>query len=915
MSELLTPKSTEPNDQNPKLISREQNLELINAFEPIARRNPNFVYPHTLPEGDPKRNIIALIKYAHLDPWWLWDERRAKSRAVHTTRAALNNRENNADFSHTQDNAWFYHTLERTDKGMFNEVLEAIDGGEGSWEAAGGGWIEPDNNLTRASSLSEQYRAGNRYFVEHMGILPKVAMSVDSFGHTNNLVKPLKAAGYDFFTHLRPQADALRLPNGPYLLTAEDNSYQILAERIFEEYGSGKNTTRGHLKVAADALHEPLSMMMVFIGIVNHGGGANQEILDIVKGMHDDEALPQFVHTTINEYVNVVRSSDYKPPIHVGEMQAHARGCYSVNGEIKSQSRRAENLHETMRPYTVLAHHTAGFVYPVGESKAPIRKMLMGQMHDVLPGSLIGRGLNRIRDQQGTGAEFFQDQTDNALIAYDQTVHIADFDDARTKVYIAHNHHPFPVYDLVVFEENQMVDGIQITDAQGQVIPHQLVEPDGVLAMGTTPRKKVAVIASIPPGGHTVLRADTGIENLSKPEAMDASNMHIDNGRMRIRFDEQTKQLIELYDHELDYDFLGKDANGNVLPAFLPVVCDDTVMGETVDVYAHRKQTWVPNEVDSANPYDVDMHGNRKKLPESMGLKSLELIETGPVRSTIRATYQYRDPNRLDEDPDSVLKVDFLTLANSNRFDINVEFTNFEKHKLFKFLTGVNLGSRQVTAGQSNGTVVRDDEDGNEWPSVGWVHVSGRRKDKHSYAGITFHNDGSGSYSIANEMFGQTFLRTADDGQHAPLRRINKLHAHTDQGIHKMRFGITTHDGQLNPGSVERTSLVFNQPPEMMLATINPSGTQGSEVSHYSTDLDNFNLISLKLAEDGSGDTILEGCEINGWQTKGTFNYFGQEIPLDLHPGEYIVLRIKSDGEVVKTNINELEEIIIYNGK
>jgi alpha-mannosidase len=286
-------------------MSHEASPHSSQAFIDLSQRNKDFIDPQTLSPEDPKKQVLYLIGNGHLDWVWYWQGDRGTSRAHHTFRSALNIMETNDEFTFTASSPLYYQKIQRQDPGMFREIQGRVK--ENRWGVVGGGWVEPDMNLPSGESFATQFRLTQRYFSEQLGVTPTVALAADAFGHDGTLPQLLKESGYDFYMHMRPQQNEKDLPLGMYRWMMKGTDTGVDAERIFEEYTTGINTTNDHIRRAAQAIDKRLPALSVWYGVGNHGGGPTRDVLKRIEELKQDKDLPQLVFSTPEEYYALVR--------------------------------------------------------------------------------------------------------------------------------------------------------------------------------------------------------------------------------------------------------------------------------------------------------------------------------------------------------------------------------------------------------------------------------------------------------------------------------------------------------------------------------------------------------------------------------------------------------------------------------
>src|SRR4051812_9053007 len=77
-------------------------------------------------QGNPKRRVLHIVGYSHIDAAWLWPWRDGSNLALTTFRSALDRMKETPDFRYTHSSAHHYAWVERADPKMFEEVKERI---------------------------------------------------------------------------------------------------------------------------------------------------------------------------------------------------------------------------------------------------------------------------------------------------------------------------------------------------------------------------------------------------------------------------------------------------------------------------------------------------------------------------------------------------------------------------------------------------------------------------------------------------------------------------------------------------------------------------------------------------------------------------------------------------------------------
>ena len=176
---------------------------------------------------------VHMIGQAHLDPVWLWRWTEGRAEALATSQSAVDRLHEYPDFHFTRGEAQIYAWIEAENPALFQQIRELIRAGR--WHVVNGMVIQPDMNIPQGESFVRQVLLGKRAMAEHLGVEPRVAYCVDSFGHAGTLPQLLRKCGFDSYVFMRPGPHEKELPSQAFWWEAPDGS-RILTFRIAAAY-------------------------------------------------------------------------------------------------------------------------------------------------------------------------------------------------------------------------------------------------------------------------------------------------------------------------------------------------------------------------------------------------------------------------------------------------------------------------------------------------------------------------------------------------------------------------------------------------------------------------------------------------------------------------------------------------------
>ncbi len=272
---------------------------------------------------------------------------------------------------------------------------------KGAGKCSGGWPVEPDCNIPSTESFARHCLYGKRYLQRELGVNVDIGFNPDSFGHAAGLPTILKHAGYKYYIFMRPQEHEMQLPR-LFWWEGPDGS-RVLAYRI---YGSYDWTAGGIKNAAQNIFPSGFDHSMFFFGVGDHGGAATKAQVKEILALKSD-SLPELRWSTVHDFFAAVESSPafHTLPVIRGDLQHHARGCYSARGVQKYLNRRAEHdlfKAEAIATATSLLYSrpypTQRFAYAWGE-------VLFNQFHDLLAGSALYKDYENSRDGLGLASD------------------------------------------------------------------------------------------------------------------------------------------------------------------------------------------------------------------------------------------------------------------------------------------------------------------------------------------------------------------------------------------------------------------------------------------------------------------------------------------------------------------------------
>lgn len=820
------------------------------------------------------RRILRMVGNAHIDPVWLWQWPEGMAEVRATFRSALDRMTEYPDFIFTAASAAHYEWIERIDPGMFEEIRVRVR--EGRWELAGGWWVEPDCNLPGGESLVRQALLGQRYFESRFGRTATVGYNVDSFGHPASLPGLLRGAGLGHYVFMRPQPHELELPGEVFWWEGIDGS-RVLAARIPHEYCGPRGALDDYVATAVrklDDLASGWNEALLFYGVGNHGGGPTRANIDSLHELDaaaaDGNGRPRIVLSSPERYFAGLRAAieggDVDLPVWRADLQHHARGCYSAHAGVKRWDRAAERALVTAETLHASVGSLIGETEvgrrPDDEPPAPPafegawRDVTFNEFHDILAGTAIEPAYDDARDAYGEALAIAGRATHAAFQRLARRIDIPV--DPATKPIVVLNPHPWPTRSIVELETGGVADDDVLLDEDGRQLPLQRIQS---LATASEWRRRYVFAIELPPLGYRTLRIATAerTAGTAAPEAqrLVATDMSLENEHLRLVIDRETGWITSLADRRGAAELVGEGLAR-------ALVIDDP------------SDTWSHGLVGYGEPIG------------RFEPRSIRLVETGPVRATIRVDGRFGE---------SRLRLDVSLAAGARAVELRGTLDWRERRRLLKlrFGTGLVGPAAVATAGIAFGAIERP-RDGSEEAAGPWADVSGRTATG-AAAGLVVVNEAISGLDVRGSDLGLTLVRSPIYAHHDPRvpDEANEDFTYHDQGPRRFRLWLVPHAGDWRATAPARAAAELAQPPLSLLESFH-AGPLPARGSLGAVEGEGVVASAFKRAEDGDA-TVLRLVETLGRDTPAQVRLAGgRELAVTLDPWSVRTFRLPDDG-------------------
>ncbi|TFD52951.1 alpha-mannosidase [Cryobacterium frigoriphilum] len=332
---------------------------------------------------------VHAVGHAHIDSAWLWPTRETVRKVARTFSNVLALIEQHPGFVFAASSAQQYAWLKQHYPELFERVRAAV--ASGVFVPAGGMWVESDTNMPGGESLARQFMHGKAFFLREFGVEPLDVWLPDSFGYSAALPQIVRAAGSRWFlTQKLSWNDTNRFPHHTFLWEGIDGSRLFTHFPPVADYNaqlSGLELARAE-RLFAEKGHANSSL--VPFGWGDGGGGPTEEMLAAAARTADLEGSPTVQLSSPAQFFTAAEAEYKHPPVWSGELYLEFhRGTYSGQARTKRGNRRSEHMLREAELWATTASVRTGATYPAHELERAWQTVLLGQFHDILPGSSI----------------------------------------------------------------------------------------------------------------------------------------------------------------------------------------------------------------------------------------------------------------------------------------------------------------------------------------------------------------------------------------------------------------------------------------------------------------------------------------------------------------------------------------------
>ena len=453
--------------------------------------------------AEAKGFTVLCAAHAHIDMNWLWRFDETVSITLDTFRTMLTLMTEYPAFTFSQSQASVYRIVEEHDPEMLREIRRRVK--EGRWEVTASTWVEADKNIPSGESFARHALYAKRTLAKLLELAPEslqLDFEPDTFGHSRNVPEILNRAGVRWYYHCRGYEE-----HNLYRWQAPSGA-QVIAYR--DPFWYNADITPAIAVPVPDVCraHGMDTMLRVY-GVGDHGGGPTRRDIERIIDMDSWPVFPRVRFGTFREFFGKVEKVADRLPVVNKELNFVFTGCYTTQSRIKAANRRAENRLGEAEAFSALSSLVTSSPYRAGVFARAWEAALFNHFHDIIPGSGIvdtreyalgqfqtlmaaagtelGLALRKIASHVDTSAlgdpkeDARATTSEGAGAAYgvsDFRLSQVERGHGRTRIFHVFNPLPWQrssVVEALVWDWPGDRGRVQVTDAAGAVLPHQVL--------------------------------------------------------------------------------------------------------------------------------------------------------------------------------------------------------------------------------------------------------------------------------------------------------------------------------------------------------------------------------------------------------------------------------------------------------
>lgn len=373
------------------LIALERSLNAFDGKDPEGSAKVAREHLRTqlaLPANASAHKTTAM-GHAHIDSAWLWPVRETKRKVARTVANVLSLLEAHDEFVFTMSSALQYKWLEENYPQLFARLSKFVE--QGRIIPVGGMWVEPDGMVPSGESLARQVLYGQSYFKDKFGKYCEVMWLPDSFGYSGSLPQIAKQGGMNhFLTQKISWNDTNTFPHHSFYWEGIDGTRILTHFPPSDTYGA--EVTAQELDRAAKNYRDKAisDHSILLFGYGDGGGGPTREMIERARRFENLEDAPRVTQGGPEGFFgDLEKDLADSDACWSGELYLELhRGTFTTQSNTKTANRRLESMIRQAEAAATIGM-LKGSPYPTADLDAAWEDLLLGQFHDILPGTSI----------------------------------------------------------------------------------------------------------------------------------------------------------------------------------------------------------------------------------------------------------------------------------------------------------------------------------------------------------------------------------------------------------------------------------------------------------------------------------------------------------------------------------------------
>lgn len=748
------------------------------------------------------------VGHTHIDVAWLWTLTQTREKTARSFSTVLNLMKEYPEYIFMSSQPQLYKFIKTDHPEIYEEIKKRIS--EGRWEPEGAMWLEADCNISSGESLVRQVLFGTGFFEKEFNVKNQILWLPDVFGYSAALPQILKKSGIDYFMTTKISWNEYnKLPYDTFMWKGLDGT-EILTHFITTQNydAKGHSTTYNGALTPNEVMgswrryqQKDLSEeVLIAFGYGDGGGGPTKEMLENARRM--GKGIPGCPKVQIGNSLDFFKRLDAgttgnsKLPKWVGELYLeYHRGTYTSMARNKKFNRKSELMYQAAEFLSVADNLLVGTSpYPREKLNRGWETILLNQFHDILPGSSIKEVYEDSREQYIEVLKDGQEMLDASIDRIAGNIELAQ------PSIVVFNQLSFDRNDMVKLKLPDGYENVEIIDSEGTVLPSQ-IDGDG---------NAIFYAADVPSKGYNTY----GVRRIEACACMEkglnkAFDGILENGFFKIIFDDEMN-IISLLDKKNSRETIKTGQRANVLQAF--------------EDKPHNYDAW-----------DINIY-YQEKMWEVTDVESVEMIESGDVKTTVRITKRFCD---------SMITQDISIYSAIPRIDFKTMIYWKETQVLLKAAFPVDIHSDKATYEIQYGNVERPTYWNTSWDKARFEVCAHKWADlSEDGYGVSLLNDCKYGYDIKESVMRLTLLKSAKEPN-----------PDADREIHEFTYSIYPHAGDFKAAGTTQMAYVLNNP---LFARYEDrhSGKLADSFSLVKENKENVIIEVVKKAED-SDDMIV----------------------------------------------------------